>query len=48
MTTMLISDTAVAGGTMLCCGTGRGQVLIMKRTLKKKVSGMQRTIYYSC
>ena len=41
MTIMLVSDTAVAGGTALCCGTGRGQILIMKRT-KRKVSGMQK------
>lgn len=30
ITTMIVSETALAGGTMLCCGTGRGQALIFK------------------
>jgi len=45
ITSMLVSETAIAGGTMLCCGTGRGQALIFKRS-KKKVSKIQKIIQY--
>jgi len=40
---MLVSDTAITGGVMLCCGTGQGQVLIFRR-LKKKVGSTQNGI----
>jgi len=43
VTSMLVSDTAITGGAMLCCGTGRGQVLIFRR-LKKKVGSTQNGI----
>jgi hypothetical protein len=43
---MTVSDTAIMGGTMLCCGTGRGQVLIF-RHFKKKVGSTQQKIIHS-
>jgi len=38
ITCMTVSDVAITGGAMLCCGTGRGQIVILRRT-KKKVGG---------